>query len=139
MEQNIIFKVCSLPADFYRLHNKSMLELLKGSGYLENKRVLTEAAIIDELRSHPGFISDWNRYSEDNRSLPAWIFRQEDNQQWTVTYFNVTPTIEIKKVFGSAIEACAAYILIEVGEFQSSLESPSGKEMYKILKRLQKK
>ncbi len=108
----VIFKILSMPKDFMTLGNKSMVQLLKESGYLEQKAKVTKDGIREFLSTHLDFVESWERYSQDKRSSSGWYLLREDNI-WTVGYFNVGEK-EHEQTYTSGLEACAVLILNEL-------------------------
>ena len=107
-------KVCSMPNDFMTSANKSMVQLLKDSGYMWHKDEVTQDEIIKFLKAHPDHTESWEGYSADKRSSTGWYLLREGNI-WTVGYFNIGGK-EREQRFNSSFEACAVFILNELEE-----------------------
>ena len=119
---DVISKICSMPKDFYLFGNKSMNQLFNESGYLDKRNLVTKEALISYLTANPKLVTDWENYSSDKRVSQGWYF-WKDKSEWVVGYASV-PSQEQKLTFNSRVEACAEFILRELGEFaETSLRS----------------
>ena len=109
---NVISKLCSMPRDFHLLKNKSMVQLLIESGYLNEIPLVTIETILTYLAENPDLIIDWENYSSDKRVSEGWYFLKRGSD-WIVGYAG-NPSLEQRLVFSSKFEACAEFILREV-------------------------
>ena len=113
---DVISKICSMPRDFRFQGTKSMIQLFKESGYLEESKLVTKKALTIYLKTNPELTNDWENYSSDKRVPQGWYFLK-DNDQWIVGYSGTTSQ-EQKLQYNSKFEACAEFILHELLEFQ---------------------
>lgn len=74
---------------------------------------------MNHLADHLTMIEQWLMYSEDKRTGGGWYFMQAGNE-WETGRVGPTGLVD-KTKYLSAVEACAAYVLMEL-DFWSSLE-----------------
>jgi hypothetical protein len=117
---HIVSKVCSIPRDFHICTNKSMVQLLKESGYPGSRDSITKEEIIRALKTNQDFICDWLDYSDGQRISSGWFFQYRNSENWVVGYFNGN-YFEKEQVFTSGYEACAVFILTEVERISKHL------------------
>ena len=96
-------RLCHLPRDFRR-GDKSAFQL--ASEVQIDTQSLDAAAIAKVLIAHPDLIDDWFRWSEDQRSSPAY-YLVEERGTFVVGRF---PGQE-RMVFSDRIAACADFVL----------------------------
>lgn len=118
MTPETLLKVCSMPNAFTTSLNKSMVQLLKESGYLGHENEVTKDEIMEFLKTHPDFIESWKEYSEDKRCSSGWYLLHEDSI-WTVGYFGVGGKAKEQR-YTSGFEACAVFILKELEQLAES-------------------
>jgi hypothetical protein len=111
---NVVSKIYSMPRDFHLLGNKSMIQLLIESGYLNEIQLVTKETISTYLAENPDLIIDWENYSSDKRVSKGWYFLKRGSD-WIVGYSG-SPSQEQKLLFSSEFEAYAEFILREVAE-----------------------
>jgi hypothetical protein len=109
-----------MPDDFWARGDVSMVELLRESGYPATESDVSEQDIEAFLRAHPGLITDWLRYSEDQRSSAAWYFTRpgrglDGREGWRVGYYT-TGARPPERVFANEFEACAFFVMRNVEE-----------------------
>lgn len=109
---DVIAKVCSMPLDFNKSGNKSMVQILRESGYLENVDSVTYDMIKQHLEANPDLIETWENYSADKRTSEGWYFLRE-NSTWIVGFYRPGGRSE-ELSYSSAPEACASFILKEI-------------------------
>jgi hypothetical protein len=109
---DVISKICLMPRDFKVSGNKSMIQLLKKSGYLGHENDVTRDNVVRFLISPPDLIEDWGIYSFDQRISTAWYLLHED-PVWIVGYLN-SGMREKESRFTSGFEACAVFIINEL-------------------------
>jgi hypothetical protein len=66
--REIAESVCRMASDFYRLRNRSMLDLLRSSGYIRHHDAITEQQLQDVFEASPDLIHPWFILSEDKRT-----------------------------------------------------------------------
>jgi hypothetical protein len=113
---DVVSKICSMSRDY---QHKSMVQLLKESGYLGNESSVNKSQILDFIGSHPGLMDDWLLYSADKRVKSGW-YLLHDNQDWIVGYFNGHFKGN-KQIFTSGYEATAVFIMNELGQIVEHL------------------
>ena len=109
---DVLSKICSMANDHMAGGNKSMVKLLKESGYSGRKEAIAKSELIEYLMAHPDLIDSWARYSSDKRCLPGWYLLREADR-WTVGYIDMDGK-ESEQTFLSEFEACAIFILNEL-------------------------
>jgi hypothetical protein len=112
---DVISKICSMPRDFHTLKNKSINQLFIEAGNLDKKNLVTKEELMSHLIGNPELITDWENYSSDKRVSQGWYFLK-NKSEWVVGYAGV-PSQGQKFMFISNVEACAEFILRELGEF----------------------
>jgi len=81
----MIEKVCRIPVEFKSAGTRSVNDLVKESGYLENTAFLTVESVESCLRKHPGLANAWLQYSEDKRTDAGWYESEKVlNTRWVV-------------------------------------------------------
>lgn len=112
---DVLQKICSMPKDFYSQQNKSMSQLFRESGYLENSNLVTKDALLIYLSTRPDLMEAWEYYSSDKRVSRGWYFTKSEDG-WVVGYIS-TPGKEQRHKYTSKHEACSEFILHELLEF----------------------
>jgi hypothetical protein len=83
--------VCRMASDFCRLRNRSLLELLKSSGYVQDHDAIREQRIRIVFEANPELIRPWSILSEDQRAkhgyylLPPGVSPNKGSD-WVVGY-----------------------------------------------------
>jgi hypothetical protein len=83
--------VCRMASDFYRLRNRSILDLLKSSGYVQDHDAITEQQLQIVFEANPELIRPWFILSEDKRTkygyylLPPGV-SPNTGADWVVGY-----------------------------------------------------
>lgn len=108
----IIAKICYIPHDLRVNSNKSVVQLLRESGYFHDPDIMTIRTLIDFLEHHKNIINDWEIYSSDKRTDSGWYLLVEKNGA-IVGYFEKNKQPE-EQYFSSVIEACAVFINHEI-------------------------
>jgi hypothetical protein len=112
---DVISTICSMPRDFKVSRKKSMIQLLKESGYLEHEHDVAKEDVMRFLISHPDLIDDWELYSLDQRTSTGWYLLHED-PVWIVGYLNSGKREKESRVT-SGFEACAVFIINDLERF----------------------
>lgn len=106
--------VCSIAHDSSgRGAGRSLRDLLEASDYARHRPSLTVATLAEYLADRPEVVTQWSMYSDDKRTSGGWYFLGR-GQVWTVGRLgpNAVPTDE--RHYGSAVDACAEFILLEL-------------------------
>jgi hypothetical protein len=102
--------ICRLPLDFYTLGNVSPIELLRRSGYKAVRSEVTIERLSACLREHPSWVDPWFRWSEDNRSTPAWYVREVRPGEYELGSVDRHGSVTPRLVLDDKVAACAEYI-----------------------------
>jgi hypothetical protein len=118
MMASLLSKVCSMPDDFLVSGNKSMVQLLKESGYLDRQEIIAKNEIVEFLRTHPDLFDSWEKYSLDRRCSTGWHLLHKDDE-WIVGHLNIDGK-ENEQTFLSSFDACAVFILKELEQIAAN-------------------
>jgi hypothetical protein len=69
--------LCRLPIDYHGRQPISELQLLRASGYRENREAITVKELMVCLRSHPAWVEGWIDLSADQRVSEGWYVVRE--------------------------------------------------------------
>ena len=116
--QDVVEKVCTIPADFHRRGNVSVVYLLEESGYATFRDAVTVRIIQQHLQAHPHLIDVWAGYSEDQR-CDGWYF---DDRRTSIGHYSSGAGTAHEQKFSERSQACAEYIKHEL---ESIRENPS--------------
>ncbi len=111
--ENLIRAIVNLPGEFNRVGNKSIISLLKESGYVESFDDVNENNIADFLKKHPDKIMDWWIWSDDKRSHSGWYFIDGKENHFLIGYLPKDKKMDELR-FRDKILACAAFIKKEL-------------------------
>lgn len=89
VQETITRRVCEIPVDFESGTNKSVVRLLKESGYPENRELLTRDSVRNYLREHRHLIKEWQKYSESQRRDRGWYFTTDKSDVEVLAFFVV--------------------------------------------------
>ena len=117
--QDVVVKVCSIPADFHRRGDVSVVYLLEESGYDTVRDAITVPILRQHLQAQPSLIDDWAGYSEGKRCSSGWYF---DDDRHSTGHFSSKAGRSHQQVFPDRTEACAEFIKHEL---ESIRENPS--------------
>lgn len=112
---DVIPRVCSIARDFY-YGNKSVIQLLKESGYLGHEDSITKDELMKHLIVHPDLIKYWDLWSANKRTSEGWYFFQEGSV-WIVGYLDRISRHrdqDKERKYISSFEACAFFIICEL-------------------------
>jgi len=109
--QEVVTRICAIPADSHRRRDVSVVRLLEESGYETLRDVIGVAEIRQHLEVHPRLISSWAGYSEDKRGGSGWYFIQ---RRRCVGYFSSDEGKSWEQVFDERSRACAEFIKHEI-------------------------
>ena len=113
-QESVTRRVCEIPSDHHAL-GKSVSALLKASGYLERRDLLTRESVAGYLREHPDMIAIWQQYSEDQRTSHGWYFTTDESDV-EVGHFHARHGRTRVQRYASREEACTEFILKEAAE-----------------------
>lgn len=108
--EQIINEIIKIPQTFYELGNISEISLLKKTGYFEEYEKVDVKKIYKELKKQPGYVNDWLQWSDDQRCIPCYHFKQTVNGKYLVDYLSEKIEREMVTEFSDILEACAFYI-----------------------------
>ena len=112
-----------MASDFYRLGNRSMLDLLRSSGYLQNHDAITEQHLQVFFEAKPELIPPWVIHSEDRRTrygyylIPPGVSAHE-GCDWVVGY---DPGGKDEH-FPDGPTACARFVKLEAENLRYVME-----------------
>ena len=109
--QQVVMSVCSIPADFQRRGNVSVIRLLEDSGYRAFRDAIGVAEIQQHLQTHPDLIDDWSGYSSDKRCSSGWLF---DDNRSSIRHYSSGKGRSREQTFGERSRACAEFIKREL-------------------------
>src|SRR5689334_4615791 len=101
--------ICSFPT-LYNSTHKAPIDIVKGSGYKELSKMVTVELIARYLTQQQNMIDTWIQFSEDIRHSPAWGFRHDENNNWTVVYSDENGQTIKPLTFANKIDACARMV-----------------------------
>jgi hypothetical protein len=108
-----------MAADFYRLGNVSMIDLLKSSGYVQDPFAVMEPQMEEVFQAYPNLIDDWVRLCEDKRTPEGWyLLRSHYSAGWTV---GRKPETTERRRFTDQFKACAFFVKQEVEQYRAHI------------------
>ena len=111
----MIEKVCRIPVEFKSAGTRSVNDLVKESGYLENTAFLTVESVESCLRKHPGLANAWLQYSEDKRTDAGWYLRRiGEGTEYEMGRLQTGERAE----FADQVRAAAEFVIREVRSIQ---------------------
>jgi len=106
--------ICRIAHDHsLRPEGKSLRELLMASNYRQLRPDISAEILCGYLADHPEVVTQWSMYSEDKRTSGGWYFLNY-GRAGTVGRLGPRATRIDERHYGSAVEACAHYILEEL-------------------------
>ncbi|HTB12762.1 MAG TPA: hypothetical protein VK752_14370 [Bryobacteraceae bacterium] len=109
--------VCRMASDFYRLRNRSILDLLKSSGYIQGHDAITEQLLQDIFEASPDLIHPWLVLSEDQRTKYGYYLSPR-RTGWVVGYH---PGGNEER-FPEGPAACARFVKLEAENLRYMIE-----------------
>lgn len=109
--------ICNFPT-IYRTGDKTPVDIVRQSGYLDKYQHLTEGKIAIHINNNRGLVETWLTFSEDIRHSPAWGFQTLD-KSWTVFYMD-NGKIKKEFTFDNSADACAKMIKMTMDEIRKS-------------------
>jgi hypothetical protein len=115
--------VCHMASDFRRLHDRSMLDLLKSSGYLDAHDAITEQHLQALFEAKPDLIHSWIVHSGNRRTRYGYYFLGPDNTShrggdWMVGYYPGGK----EEHFSDGPAACARFVKLEAENLRYMIE-----------------
>jgi hypothetical protein len=111
---SMAMQIVAIPWKFHNQKNKSIIDLVKETGYFEQHDQITEGDIQTALLCRPEYVQEWRQYSEDQRSSDAWCLNIPKGGPYEVGCPDANPV-----QYNSAIDACAAFIQHEIEEIRT--------------------
>ena len=103
-----VSRFCSMPAQFRERGDVSIIDLFAESGGTDLLNQLDETDVVKMFSRNPDWVDSWCRWSEDQRSSPAWFIREiPDKSSWEVGFYPEGDSI----YFDSRVAACARFAL----------------------------
>ena len=109
MSQDVVAKVCAIPAVFRKDPDTTLRSLMEASGYEHAREKVTVAELQRHLSSHPELVEAWQRYSEDKRVESGWYL-----EGLVVGYYEPGKGMGRKERHPDAAGACAAFVKKEM-------------------------
>jgi hypothetical protein len=115
--------VCRMASDFYGLRNRSILDLLKSSGYVQDYDAITEQQLQIVFEANPELIHPWVILSADQRTkygyylLPPGVSPNK-GADWVVGYY---PGGQEEHLPGGP-SACARFVKFEAENLRYMIE-----------------
>ena len=109
---SLIRRIIALPRQFKEAGNKSIVALLKESGYFEYFDNVNENNIAIILGESPEMIDDWLIWSADKRVSSGWYILEKKENQYIVGYWPKNKFEELH--FSDKRLACASFIKREI-------------------------
>ena len=123
--QDVVAKVCSIPSDFHRRGDVSVVYLLEESGYDTVRDAVTVPIIQEHLQAHPDLIDVWAGYSADKRCSSGWFF---DDTRSTTGHYSSSAGRSQEQVFIERSQACAEFIKLELDSWREDSSFGSGRK-----------
>jgi hypothetical protein len=115
--------ICRMASDYYRLRNRSLLDLLKSSGYVQDHDAIGEQQLQIVFEANPELIRPWSILSEDQRTkygyylLPPGVSSNKGSD-WVVGYHPGGK----EEHFSDGPSACARFVKFEVENLRHMIE-----------------
>ncbi|MBA4318908.1 MAG: hypothetical protein C0412_10945 [Flavobacterium sp.] len=110
-KEKCLEKICNLPLEF-EVSDKSSVDLLLESKYIEFSREISQQEIKNYLLLHKSLIGDWKIWSENKRAFGYYLLINSD--KYFIGSFDKDGNENFSKSFFTAEDACAEFILREV-------------------------
>lgn len=112
-----------MASDFRQLANRSMLDLLKDSGYLQVHDAVRESKLRAVFEASPDLIQTWLSLSEDQRTGEGHYLLSPNisGRGWVVGYLPGTK----EERFSDGPRACARFVKLEVEALRRMIEESS--------------
>lgn len=112
-----------MASDFFRLRDRSMLDLLQSSGYLQDHDAITEQQLAAVFEASPDLIHPWFLHSERKRTKYGYYLvpptgSPDGRGDWVVGY-HAGGRVER---FSDGATACARFVKFEAENLRYILE-----------------
>jgi hypothetical protein len=117
MSSPVVEALCKMPVVFKDAGDTTMAALFAVSRYRADSTV-SEADLEAHLRRDPALVEAWVKYSDEQRSLPAWYLmrpREGSTEDWRVDYLTSREKPR-EHSFPDRFAACAFFIMRKVDE-----------------------
>lgn len=112
----VVAKICTLPEQFERVKNKSLIQLLKEVGFRESKVIISIEDIKSYLKNNTGLVESWLLYSMNKRTDEGWYFKKENKVTYIVGYLSRNDSRKKESKYSDAIQACVTFIHNELAD-----------------------
>jgi hypothetical protein len=115
--------VCRMASEFFRLRNRSILDLLKSSGYIQDHDATTVKLLQIVFEANPELIRPWFILSENKRTKYGYYVSPPDGlpnkgADWAVGYHPGGR----EEHFSSGPSACARFVKSEAEDLRYMVE-----------------
>lgn len=107
--EEIVERICKLPAEFYAVRTKSIVQLVGESSLRDHLALLTVSTIERYLEAHPEDIQPWFLWSADKRVTSGWFFTRRADS-FAVEFYPDGEGLS----FSEPERACAEFVVREV-------------------------
>lgn len=119
---DLIEAVCRLPLED-QATGRSHVDLVHRTGYLDRRGEVTIDRLHAYLSERPELIDAWQIWVTDNRSTPAWYFKDVSPGRFEVGQVGRDGRMVASLVFDDRARACAEYIVRDVEQIAGIAES----------------
>jgi hypothetical protein len=116
-KEKCLEKICNLPVHF-KVSDKSSVELLLESKFLEFSKEISQQEIKNYLLLHRNLIDNWKIWSENKRALGYYLLI--NSEKYFIGSIDNDGNENFSKSFNTAEDACAEFILREVNTILES-------------------
>jgi hypothetical protein len=109
----VVLAICQLPIDYKSFGDRTSVELVRRSRYLDHRSEVTVDRLAECLASQPDCVRAWFAWSDETRSSAHWYVRRCDVDSFEVGFLDGTGVHSVS-AFDDEVRACAAYVLREV-------------------------
>jgi len=109
----VVSAVCSLAEDYRTFGNRTAVELIRRSGYLEHRSDVTVDRLAEGLAANPELVRAWFAWSDDTRSDAHWFLRTCGQDSFELAFLDPAG-VHSAVAFDDEVRACAEYVHREV-------------------------
>lgn len=117
---DVLERICRLPANFYSIGSKSIVQLISESGIDECPSALSVPNISAYFTTHPELVQSWLLWSANKRVSSGWYFLRRSGG-YAVGFY---PRGEALNIAEPEL-ACAEFVVREVQAIMSRMTKPS--------------